>query len=743
MSPSWLRSTSEWAPSASWRRRPRPRVTPCAASFWPSWPSPCSSPSDPNTPAYGIVTTLVPPLRVLRYPVKIMVLVAFVWALLAGLGVDVWRERLRGRAFGLVLALVWRSSSASPRPSPRRHGGPPRLWRPVSSTCPRASTDRTVFGPFAGRLTVTASLAAVALLVALLQGSGRVEPAARRFGPGRVRAARSRRVSPPPEPDGPQGALRRSRRSWRRSATPAAARVYVYDYSVPGKTARYLERTVALRGRPKAGRLLAGCRGRSRHADVAGPGNARVVGASPRPTPSTIAAFTPLPSLLLEKAPARGGDDARRAAAAPGRRGHPRGVVPFSRRPPARGPVRWSLREAHPPEPGPGSPAPNLCRGSGAPRRRRGSGASPCSIRASTSGARSCWPMAKPWTRRPAPPARVASWRSTPTGWCSKPTSTARDTWFCSMATTPAGGPGSTDKRLPLHRANLAFRAVRVPAGRHRVEMAYRPRGLWLGLGVTALSLVALAAHRGRPLGRPRGGTMSRERLLEHRQVWAEKPVLAQVYRPWFDALLAQIPAGGRALEVGAGPGFLAEEARARRRDAPPRRHGRAPGALERSRGRRPAPAHGRRPACRRCSASTSFTTWLGPPRSSPRSRGCSLPAGGWRWWSPGSRRSPFPSTSGSTRRAALSASTPGIPSGWATAGRMRSTAMRRWSGTWCDTRAPSGGASSGWKPPRVRVLNAFAYLLSLGLQEGLAPSRESRQAPSRPSTTPSASPHP
>jgi SAM-dependent methyltransferase len=61
---------------------------------------------------------------------------------------------------------------------------------------------------------------------------------------------------------------------------------------------------------------------------------------------------------------------------------------------------------------------------------------------------------------------------------------------------------------------------------------------------------------------------MSRERLLEHRQIWAEKPVLARVYRPWFEALLAQIPPGGRALEVGAGPGFLAQEARRSRADA-------------------------------------------------------------------------------------------------------------------------------------------------------------------------------
>ena len=50
---------------------------------------------------------------------------------------------------------------------------------------------------------------------------------------------------------------------------------------------------------------------------------------------------------------------------------------------------------------------------------------------------------------------------------------------------------------------------------------------------------------------------MSLERLHEHRRLWRSKPVLARVYEPWFDALLAAAPRGGRVLEVGAGPGFL------------------------------------------------------------------------------------------------------------------------------------------------------------------------------------------
>jgi ubiquinone/menaquinone biosynthesis C-methylase UbiE len=58
---------------------------------------------------------------------------------------------------------------------------------------------------------------------------------------------------------------------------------------------------------------------------------------------------------------------------------------------------------------------------------------------------------------------------------------------------------------------------------------------------------------------------LSRDRLLEHRRLWRRKPELAAVYGAWFAPLLDGIPPGTRVLEVGAGPGFLAEAARARR----------------------------------------------------------------------------------------------------------------------------------------------------------------------------------
>jgi SAM-dependent methyltransferase len=60
---------------------------------------------------------------------------------------------------------------------------------------------------------------------------------------------------------------------------------------------------------------------------------------------------------------------------------------------------------------------------------------------------------------------------------------------------------------------------------------------------------------------------VSLARLLEHRELWRAKPVLRRVYEPWFEALLAACPSGGRVLEVGAGPGLLAAHAAGRRPD--------------------------------------------------------------------------------------------------------------------------------------------------------------------------------
>jgi uncharacterized membrane protein YfhO len=50
------------------------------------------------------------------------------------------------------------------------------------------------------------------------------------------------------------------------------------------------------------------------------------------------------------------------------------------------------------------------------------------------------------------------------------------------------------DQPSTLYRANFAFRAVSVPAGRHRVQFTYRPASFFWGLGLAGAACVALAA---------------------------------------------------------------------------------------------------------------------------------------------------------------------------------------------------------------------------------------------------------
>jgi ubiquinone/menaquinone biosynthesis C-methylase UbiE len=57
---------------------------------------------------------------------------------------------------------------------------------------------------------------------------------------------------------------------------------------------------------------------------------------------------------------------------------------------------------------------------------------------------------------------------------------------------------------------------------------------------------------------------MSLEKLHEHREVWRAKPVVRRLYEGWFRLLAGAAPSG-RVVEIGAGPGFLAEWAAAQK----------------------------------------------------------------------------------------------------------------------------------------------------------------------------------
>jgi hypothetical protein len=66
------------------------------------------------------------------------------------------------------------------------------------------------------------------------------------------------------------------------------------------------------------------------------------------------------------------------------------------------------------------------------------------------------------------------------------------DTFDPSWRATVDGVPAA------ILRANVAFRAVHLPAGKHRIEMVCRPRSLVLGLTLSALTALVLLVSFGR-----------------------------------------------------------------------------------------------------------------------------------------------------------------------------------------------------------------------------------------------------
>jgi hypothetical protein len=193
-----------------------------------------------HTPVHAFVTTLIPPLRILRYPVKVMVVAAFAWALLAGLGVLAWRGAGRGRrfalaatvpaAFALVLALLLGFAA----------GWAPGVVTAALLDAKAARPPELALAPVSVRLLTTAGLAAIALGLAAGGVAGRLSgkrAAAGLMGLAVLDLAFQHRS---PNPVAPKGLYTYRPPVLDALGDRAAARVYVYDYSVPGKIERYL-----------------------------------------------------------------------------------------------------------------------------------------------------------------------------------------------------------------------------------------------------------------------------------------------------------------------------------------------------------------------------------------------------------------------------------------------------------------------------------------------------------------------
>ena len=81
----------------------------------------------------------------------------------------------------------------------------------------------------------------------------------------------------------------------------------------------------------------------------------------------------------------------------------------------------------------------------------------------------------------------------------------ARPSWVVISETAWNGWRVTLDgKRAPLHVANVAFMAVQVPAGTHRIELRYLPRAFVIGAWMTLLTMIVMVIFGFVPLPRRR-----------------------------------------------------------------------------------------------------------------------------------------------------------------------------------------------------------------------------------------------
>ncbi|MFI5170346.1 MAG: hypothetical protein ACHQM7_08300, partial [Vicinamibacterales bacterium] len=209
-----------------------------------------------HTPVYDALTTVVPPLRILRYPVKVMTAVAFCWSLLAGLGADAWsresglRKRLVAWTCGPPAIALVAASAIALAVYLQQDSLASQLLDPALE---QAGRDR-LLPHVLSRLLVPAALAAAVLALVFAH-------AKRRVGGARVALAVCvlaaldllvyHRSASPVAPVAlytmqPEvvGALREA----------GATRVYVYDYA----TRSIVERTLQARNAYQLERMPAG-----------------------------------------------------------------------------------------------------------------------------------------------------------------------------------------------------------------------------------------------------------------------------------------------------------------------------------------------------------------------------------------------------------------------------------------------------------------------------------------------------
>ena len=450
-----------------------------------------------HTPLHGAVTTLLPPLRILRYPVKAMVAAAFAASLLAGLGVDAWRDpssrrRLVFGTLGPAALVLLCALGAAAAVGAFPDAMAVRLLDPTL----KLGTE-VVFPAALRRLLVPAGLATAILGLVLACGRDRARGPLAALGLSAIVVVDLAAYHRSPNPVAPVELYRHRPEIVTALGQPQTSRVYVYDYSVPGKIDRHLQGGVpyALARLPEgwdpaAAAALgmqmylapetAGRYGLSQAFNV----DYRGLYSSPLERLTMLVRQVEGTSLHLRLLQAAGVEHA--VSLHPlGDLVHERTIEGLFERP--------ILLERVP------DPLPRVYV-VGASRRAAGEEAVARLLDAGFDARREVVLADGPTLAEP--PGFRADARLVE--------KTADRVVLHAVANSPGfvvllegydlGWRARLDGRdVPLLRANLAFRAVALPPGEHHIELVYRPRGLLVGLAVSALGLtLAVVAHAGK-----------------------------------------------------------------------------------------------------------------------------------------------------------------------------------------------------------------------------------------------------
>ena len=455
-----------------------------------------------HAPIYDLVTTLVPPMRVLRYPVKAMVLAAFAWAGLVALGAEAWRRSALGRRwrFGVVVPLGVLACLAAAAALSLAAGRPP--WDALLVGGEAVPPSAAALARGLGRE------AALALLVLMLAAwRGRTGARATTLAALAVAAAIAdlALAHPRPNPTAPRALYTLRPEALAALGDPASARVYAYDYSEAGRAERWL-------GRPTAHAL-------ARLPDGWRPDAASALGLQMSLAPQTAGRWglrqgfdidyrglqaEPLALLtrfvrLVEDRP----EEVRRVLQV----GAVTHVVALHRvagdrlQPVAELPSLFPdlVRVEAVPEPLPRAYA------VGGARVADGIHGLMALVDPAFDPRRAIvLPEGRPgaapdWFRGEVRIVRESASR------VLLDADLAADGYVVLVDGYDPGWKARVDGRpVPLLRANVAFRAVAVPVGRHAVEMAYRPAAALAGLAVSGITCAALVVAFALPLVRRR-----------------------------------------------------------------------------------------------------------------------------------------------------------------------------------------------------------------------------------------------